>query len=255
MKKIKILIVDDEVIMAEELKCLLSQYDSLQIIGLCHDSEIALEEIKKQHPDAVFLDIRMPGLSGIEVAKQVAHSESPPVIVFSTAYDSYAIQAFQVNAVDYILKPFDEKDIQRVVNKLQKRLLAKSPNIIERKHTIGIDENHPSYSRKFTVDLGASMAILDSDNIQLVYAKDRMVFIQTTEGESYKAKSTLQEFESRLDPRKFFRCHRNYIVNIDQIKAIASWFNRGYLLIMKDDKTEIPVSRAYVNKLREYIQF
>ena len=140
-----------------------------------------------------------------------------------------------------------------MVNKLQKYFfydiaVAKGQNA-------EAADNYLLYSRKFTVDTGSSMNILDANDIQMVYAKDRMVFIQTIGGKNYKAKSTLQEFESRLDPKHFFRCHRNYIVNIDQIKAILSWFNRGYLLTMKDEKTEVPVSRAYVNKLREYIQF
>lgn len=253
MEKIKVLIVDDEVIMAEELACLLSQHNCLQIMGIYHDSELVWQKIGEQQPDVVFLDIRMPELSGIELARRFINSKKPPAIIFSTAYDSYAIQAFQVNALDYILKPFDEKDIQRVVNKLQKYFF--NDIAVAKEQNAETADNYLLYSRKFTVDTGSSMNILDANDIQMVYAKDRMVFIQTIGGKNYKAKSTLQEFESRLDPKHFFRCHRNYIVNIDQIKAILSWFNRGYLLTMKDEKTEIPVSRAYVNKLREYIQF
>jgi len=241
MMKIKVLIVDDEVLIAEELQCLLSRYNSLEIVGLCHDSELVLEKINILHPQVVFLDIRMPGVSGMEVADQIGKMANPPAIVFSTAYDCYAISAFQVNALDYVLKPYNEQELYRVVSKLQKHYLV---------------ETSPAYLRKFTVDVGDRMTILNSQSIQLIYAKDRMVFIQNIAGEKYKAKSTLQEYEARLDPSQFFRCHRNYIVNVDQIKEIASWFNRGYLLILKDEsKTEIPVSRAYVNKLREYVQF
>jgi DNA-binding LytR/AlgR family response regulator len=241
MAKIKVLIVDDEVLMAEELQCLLSRYNSLEIVGLCHDSEVVLEKINILHPHVVFLDIRMPGISGMEVAGRIGKIENPPAIVFSTAYDSYAISAYQVNALDYILKPYDQQELYRVVNKLQKHYSV---------------ENSPAYLHKFTVNVGDRMTILDSNSIQLIYAKDRMVFIQNIAGEKYKAKSTLQEYEARLDPHQFFRCHRNYIVNVDQIEEIASWFNRGYLLILKGkSKTEIPVSRAYVNKLRGYVQF
>ena len=221
---------------------------------MCHDSEAALEQIDSLRPDVVFLDIRMPGVSGLEIAETISAGEAPPLVVFSTAYDTYAIQAFQVNATDYILKPFDEKDIQRVVQKLQQHFLRSLPKPLVSPAVGEALESPRTYARKFTVDLENSMAIVDSQQIQLVYAQNRMVFIRTTEGVNYKAKLTLQEFETRLDPQKFFRCHRNYIVNVDQIKAIASWFNRGYLLILNDQTTEVPVSRACVDKLREYIQ-
>lgn len=243
--KITTFIVDDEVLMAEELQCLLSPYHSLEICELCHDSDKVIEKINKLHPDVMFLDIRMPGLSGMDVVRQIEHSKYQPLIIFSTAYDSYAIEAFRVDAFDYVLKPYDEREIKRIVNKLQKHFVC------------GVKRVQPLvHSRKFTVNLGDSMAILESSQIQMIYAKDRRVFIQNLEGKIFKAKLTLQDFEVQLDPQQFFRCHRNYIVNVDQIKAITSWFNRGYLLILKGEKkTEVSVSRAYVNKLREYIQF
>ena len=112
------------------------------------------------------------------------------------------------------------------------------------------------YTRKFCVQQGAKLEVIDQDQIQLIYAKERLVFIQTAEGISHLIKSTLNELITKLDPKLFMRCHRNYIVNVDQIKNLENWFNRGYLLVLKGTaKTEIPVSRHYVSHLKAYLEF
>ena len=137
-----------------------------------------------------------------------------------------------------MLKPFDEADVERVLQKIKKQLAGRLK---------------PVYSKKFTAEKGDRIEIIDQDRIQMVYAKDRLVFIQTIDGEVYNSRLNLQDFENRLDPAKFFRCHRNFIVNMDQVKQVANWFNRGYLLILKNGKTEVPVSRAFTRRLKEYI--
>jgi DNA-binding LytR/AlgR family response regulator len=243
---LSIVIVDDEPIMAEELKAtLLELYPDVHIAGVYHDGETALSMIRRLNPHIVFLDIQMPGMTGMEVANYLAKLEHSPMVVFVTAYDEFAIKAFEVNAVDYILKPLDENDLQRVMAKIQKVL----------RQTMKVNTVPPKTARKFSVEKGDRMEIVDIQNIKLVYAKDRMVYLLTLAGESFRAKLTLQEFAAKLPPDKFFRCHRNYIVNIDQIKQIATWFKKGYLLILKDEKNmEIPVGRAYVSKLKEYIE-
>lgn len=246
MAPLTVMIVDDEPIMAEELKAMLLElFPEIHIVGVCHDGETALNMIRKVNPHIVFLDIQMPGMTGLEAASELAKTENPPMVIFVTAYDEFALKAFQVNAVDYILKPLDEADLARVMAKIQKRLQ-------QTMHSVA----HPlKAARKFSVEKGDRMEIVDSDNIKLVYAKDRLVYLLTMEGETFRAKLTLQEFEAKLSPQKFFRCHRNYIVNIDEIKQIASWFKKGYLLILKDERNmEIPVGRAYVSKLKEYIE-
>lgn len=252
MKNTKVVIVDDERIMAEEVKTMIVElYPDIQIAGVCHDGKTALQMITKLKPDVVFLDIEMPGMNGLQVAEQLAKLEDVPVIIFVTAFDEFALRAFAVNAVDYILKPLDERDIQRVMKKVKKlmehdvkRVSVESASLIK-----------PKYTRKFSVVKGDRMEIIDSENIQLIYAKDRLVFISTLDGETYQAKLTLHDFESRLPPEKFFRCHRNYIININEIKQIATWFKKGYLLILKgSENLEVPVGRAYVSKMKEYIE-
>lgn len=239
MEKIKALLVDDEILMCSELQSICEAFPGVEVVGICHDGNTALKMIETLRPDVVFLDVQMPGLTGLQVAASLYSRLNEPLIVFATAYDEYALKAFEVNAVDYVLKPFDELDVDRVLHKIKKLVM----NRIK-----------PSYAKKITAEKGDWIEIIDNDRIQMVYAKDRLVFIQTIDGEVYNSRLTLQEFESRLDPARFFRCHRNYIVNMDQVKQIANWFNRGYLLHLKGDKNvEVPVSRIYTRRLKEYI--
>lgn len=251
MNPVRVVIVDDERIMAEELKIMLTEsYPEVELVGMCHDGEAALKLIRKLRPELVFLDIEMPGMNGLEVAKCLMGQAHAPFIVFVTAFDEFALKAFAVNAVDYILKPLDERDVERVMSKAEKLLAGRSTATQGTKPV-----SKPGTVKKFSVEKGDRMEIVDSDNVRLIYAKDRQVFLATNNGETYRAKLTLQDFELRLPPEKFFRCHRNYIVNIDEIKQIATWFKKGYLLILKGtDNLEVPVGRAYAGKMKEYIE-
>lgn len=239
MDKIKALLVDDEVLMCSELQSLCEASPGIEIVGACHDGNAALKMIEALRPDVVFLDVQMPGIGGLQVASRLYMKPGAPLIVFATAYDEYALKAFEVNAVDYLLKPFDEQDVDRVLHKIRSLLVNRSK---------------PAYAKKMTAERGDRIEVIDNDRIQMIYAKDRLVYIQTLDGGVYNSRLTLQDFENRLDPARFFRCHRNYIVNMDQVKQIANWFNRGYLLILKGDRNvEVPVSRIYTRRLKEYV--
>ncbi len=256
LKGVKVIIADDEKLMAVELySLLLEAYPALQIVGMAHDGETALELIETHKPDIAFLDIQMPGMTGLEVAEKLVTCEELPAVVFATAYDDYALKAFSVNAIDYILKPYDETDIHRVMEKFEKMLAGSS---VKAKESGNKELSKPSGARKFSIEKGDRMEIIDSDKIELIYAKDRLVYLKTLDGEIYRTKLTLQEFEVKLPTDCFFRCHRNYIVNVNQIKEIATWFNKGYILILQKNATgksqEVPVGRAYAAKLREYIE-
>lgn len=248
-RAMRLMIVDDERIIAEELRqMILQQLPDAEIVAVCHDGEAALQAVAGKKPDVVFLDIQMPEVTGLEVARQLLPLPNRPYIIFSTAHHEFALEAFAVDAVDYILKPYRESDIQRVLNKVS-GILAREP-----RNTTPRGGGAPQVKR-FSVEIGDRMEIVDVEKIQMVYAKDRSVYIQTVSGEHWRTKMHLQEFESKLPPERFFRCHRNYIVNVGLIKQIATWFNKGYLLIMDDPaKTEIPVGRVYVGKLKEYIE-
>ena len=211
--------------------------------------------IETHKPDIAFLDIQMPELTGLEVAEKLTNYEEPPAVVFVTAYDEYALKAFSVNAIDYILKPFDESDLMRVMGKFEKMLAGAT---VKTRQSAGKEAIKPGCARKFSVEKADRMEIIDSDKIEIVFAKDRLVYLKTLDGEIYRAKHTLQEFEAKLPVDSFFRCHRNYIVNVNQIKEIATWFNKGYMLILHKNTAgksqEVPVGRAYTAKLKEYIE-
>jgi len=214
-----------------------------------------LAKIKELHPDIVFLDIQMPGKSGLDVATILSRQVSPPTIVFLTAFADYALKAFEVDAVDYILKPFDEDDIQRVVSKLRKLKQNKISVPDSNQHSSDASPQS-EYPRKFCVYHGGRFEVIDHERIQFFFAKDRLVFVQTTEGKHFPIKSSLAELDEKLDHKQFMRCHRNYIVNMDHVKHLENWFNRGYMLILKGDANlEVPVSRLYVKRLKEYLEF
>jgi len=253
VRNIRVLIVDDEKLICEELRSLLEPMDEVELVGICYNGNDALAAAKKQKPDVIFLDIEMPGLTGLQVADQLISWKPHPLIVFATAFDQFALDAFKVDAADYLLKPFDEQDIARVMQKV-KNLLAERQGTHEKMSPAARKEE--TLPNKFLLERDGKLEIVDSSSIQMVFAKDRLVFVRTVDGKTCSTHLSLQQFESRLDPNSFFRCHRNYIVNVNQIQQLSHWFNRGYLLVLKgQEKVEIPVSRAYAKKLKEYIHF
>jgi DNA-binding LytR/AlgR family response regulator len=251
MKKYRVLIVDDEQLICDEISLILSECcPETEVIGTCLDGKTAFSRISREKPDILFLDIHMSEMTGLTLAELIASLPQPPFVVFCTAYSEFALQAFDVNAVGYIMKPFDEKDIRHVIDKIN-RLTAS----IE-KHAAGSAAAPSSFPRKIAVEHDDKHHILDVSIIQMIYAKNRQVFIRTLDGDTWKVRLTLQEFESKLDPAHFLRCHRNFIVNLECIDQFTSWFNRGYLLKLRGKlPSEAPVSRSYVPSLRQHIQF
>lgn len=243
MNSIRTLLVDDEPLMCQELQVLLEDYRDIEVIASCHNSHEALEKIIDLQPDLIFLDIQMPGKSGIQIAKSIAHLPHIPMVVFATAYQNYAIDAFGVNAVDYILKPFDESDIDRAIRKV--RRFAAGPSLSLRPRP-----------RKLSAEANNRLEIIDQQEIQVIYTENRSVFIQTRDGRILAGKMSLQEYEALLDPQLFCRCHRGHIVNVQCIERLDPWFNRGYLLTLSGAKPrEVPVSRIYVKNLKQFVQF
>lgn len=254
MRTLRVIIVDDEIIMCDALKREVEKYSFIEVVGLYHDGDDALQAIEQLNPDIVFLDIRMPGLNGLKVAAELDKQENPPAVVFVTAYDDYALQAYGVNALDYILKPFDPSDIERIMHKMRRLHLLETLEITTKKIPPG---SNPEFRpQKYCAYRDDMMEIISSDSIKLFYVENGHVFVLTAEDKRYSMKQALQEIEQKVDPRQFFRCHRNYIVNVDYIRQISPWFNRGYLLTLKGDKgVEVPVSRNNVKKLEQFIHF
>ena len=252
LKPLKAIIADDEYLICDTLQEILHQL-GIEVLDICHDGIDALHAISEFGPDIVFLDINMPGCSGIEVAKELCKADDAPVIVFISAYDDYALKAYEVNALDYILKPFVKEDIIKVMDKIN-GILTKAVKL--NTTDAGGSNRDGMYQLPFCVYRGNRTDIIQADDIVYAYAENRGVFVQSLDGIVYSVRSTLTELEEKLDPRQFFRCHRNYLVNMRQAKELAPGFNRGYLLTLKGEKkVEIPVSRAKINQLSKYVHF
>ncbi len=238
--RFKSIIVDDELPMCDELKCMLETSGEIEVVGVLHNAEDAFVWLGKQSVDVMFVDIQMPGMTGMELARKLSSTKNPPLMVFVTAFSNYAVDAFEVDAVDYLLKPFDETDIERVIKRVKNRI----GNITRAKPV--------KYLNKILAEAGDRLEVIEISQIQLFEAEDRQVFLQTVDDKRYEIRNRLNELEGMLDPANFFRCHRNFIVNINQIAQLANWFHRGYLLIMKNSLREIPVGRVYASKLKDH---
>jgi DNA-binding LytR/AlgR family response regulator len=241
MNLLKVILIDDEPILCDELKCLLENSGEVAVIGVGHSGEEAIALVDRMEVDAIFLDIQMPVMNGMEAARILSSRAHKPDIVFVTAFSNFAVDAFQVDAVDYILKPFDERDIDRVLKKLQARRSEKP--VALPKPTL----------KKILAETGDRLEVIDVTQIEYFQAENRQIFIRTVAGKRYEIRNRLHELEESLNPNDFFRCHRNFIVNVNQIGQLANWFNRGYLLIMTPSQEEIPVGRVYSSRLKMYL--
>ena len=244
---LKAYIVDDEPLARDELKYLLIRSKQVEILGEGDCLEDAVVDIPKLKPDLVFLDIELAEDNGLQLAKHILTLDPIPAIVFATAYDEYALQAFDLNALDYLLKPFDENRIQKTLEKIQhmQRLGEKENN------------SHPSlkkdHNRKIAVLVDERFVLLPCDDIVFLESSAGKSIIQTTE-QTYKVNEALIVLEKKLIGGNFIRVHRSFIVNIDHIIEIEPWFNSTYNLIMKDS-SKVPVSRTYVKELKHLLGF
>jgi two-component system response regulator LytT len=244
---LKIYIVDDEPLARDELKYLLNQSKQVTILGESDGIEEALREITELKPDLVFLDIELEEGTGIELAGQLEKLEHPPAIVFATAYDEYALQAFEADAVDYILKPFEEERILHTlekINKLRKVVEADMP-----------DPPPLRYERngKIAFSVEEKIVLVPYADILYVESSEGKCMIHTIK-QKYKVSEPLVEVEKRLNFCPFLRVHRSYVVNLDHIDEIEPWFNSTYNLIMKNG-SKVPVSRTYMKDLKKVIGF
>ncbi|GAA0725515.1 LytTR family DNA-binding domain-containing protein [Clostridium malenominatum] len=241
MMNINCIIVEDELPAAEELKYTLNEYSFINVLDMAHDGESGLHLIKSTNPDVVFLDINMPLKSGMELAKEIKIFNKNIDIIFVTAYDEYAVNAFEVEALDYILKPFDEKRIFSTIN----RLYNKKANIL----------SNDTYKKTTTVnkipcEKHGKIILVPISEIYYCYVENEKVYVKTKK-QIYPTPFTMYKLEDRTN---LFRSHRSYLVNLDNIKELYSWFNGTYKLVMNDDdNSEIPISRKNVRNLKDIL--
>jgi len=267
-------VVDDEQLAREELKFLLNSADNVEIVAEGSNGIEAVELIEEYQPDVVFLDVQMPGLDGFAVLKQLIEHRGVqrlPQIVFATAYDQYAVRAFDVNAVDYVLKPFDRNRILQAVERVRARQMenggeGQSANsgagstegigtLLEMLHRQQAAQRGSSPSRplnKLIVQVQSRLLLVDQAEICYAAIEDGTIRVVTPTVEGHSKCRTLEDLLELLDPNLFWRAHRGFVVSINHIREVVPWFKSSYQLRMDDRKqTEIPVSRAQTRRLRE----
>ncbi len=249
--RVRTLIVDDEPLARERMRSLLEAETDIAIVGECRDGREAVSFIRRESPDLVFLDVQIPELDGFQVLEAIA-SEKAPAIVFVTAYDQYALQAFEVHAVDYLLKPFDEDRFKRALDRARQALARDQGDLSEKLLSLLQELKAPQgYIERLVVKSAGRLFFLRTDEIEWVESAGNYVCLHVR-GESHLLRETMTGLEARLDPARFARIHRTAIVNIDRIKELQPLFHGEYQVVLRDG-TELTLSRGYRDRLQEVI--
>jgi two-component system LytT family response regulator len=250
MKKIKVLVADDEPLARERLAGLLSQEADIEVVGQARDGEEAVTAIHDDSPDLVFLDVQMPQMSGFDVIEAVG-SDRMPLVVFVTAYDQHALKAFQVRALDYLLKPFDRERFKDALGRARKQLERDENGDLGRRLLALVKDlrrDQPK-SDRLVVKSGGRLFFLRTDEIDWVEAAGNYVRLHVGPG-SHLLRETMNAIEGRLDPEKFFRIHRSRIVNMERIQELQPWLNGEYAVLLRTG-TRLTLSRGYREKLQD----
>lgn len=248
---IRAIIVDDEKMALEQLRYALSQYKEISIAAEFSDPVEVLGKIRVLKPDVAFLDIDMPEINGFMLAEEIRDISPGTSIVFVTAYDDYAIKAFEINAVDYVLKPISRTRIDNTIQRVIRKITG-----LEGKSIKGNDNLDKLIKQNIIRILaweGENIKILKPSDVLFFSIAKRNTIIITKK--KYLGKHSLNYWEDRLTQWNFFRCHRSYLINLDKIEKIYSVFNNLYYIKMKDCQTEIPVSRRSLNNLKQILGF
>ena len=252
---INTIIVDDEKPARDELAFLLKAFPEINVIGQGKNGVEAVALIKEHAPDLVFLDVQMPGLDGFGVLKKLVERKiKAPHVVFATAFDHYAVQAFDVNAVDYVLKPFDKARIAKAITRARKMLDTQTTATDRLEQLITQLSTTKLEARPVKVLIKSQQKLLLVDGEDMVFAtiQGGMISVMSRDAEGTSNFRTLEDLNAALDSESFWRPHRSYLVNIHHIKEVVPWFKSSYQLRMDDKKhTEIPVSRVQTRRLRE----
>ena len=268
MNKIRTMIVDDESLAREGIALRLKKYADIEIIAECKNGREALQVAQELEPDLMFLDIQMPGLDGFEVVAQL-QGDNMPLVVFVTAFDKYAIDAFEVHAIDYVLKPVEEKRLQTAIERVRihrqqsdadnqkKRLIDLISNItgqsaIQVNQMVEDDEiDTPAYPEKIAIKDSGVTTLLPIVDITWIEAAGDYMCIHSG-SKVHVMRSTMKQLEAKLNPTIFQRIHRSTIVNLDYIEKICSHINGEYFLILKDG-SRIKMSRSYRDKIKHIV--
>ncbi len=245
--KVRTLIVDDEPLARERLRTLLDQQKDIEVIGECGDGREAVEAIESERPQLVFLDVQMPEMDGFEVLETVGAERMPPVI-FVTAFDQYALRAFEAHALDYILKPFDAERFERALQKARNTIQKNGGDLDERIRSL-LEELRPrqKHLERVVVRSGARITLLRTSEIDWIEAEGNYARLHVGK-KSYLLRETMNGLESKLDPDEFIRIHRSTILNVQRIRALEALFQGEYVVHLEDG-TKLSSSRGYRDRL------
>ncbi len=249
---IRALVVDDEPLARERVRTLLEAEPDVEVVGECADGDEAVESIRSLAPDLVFLDVQMPGIDGLEVIRRIG-AERMPAVVFATAYDEFALQAFEANALDYLLKPYETERFQDALERARRRLAAERGPRLDPRLLALLDgiERPAEFRERFVVRIGNRFQLVKTGEIDWVEAEDNYVRLHVGKA-SHLLRETMAEMERQLDPRRFVRIHRSAIVNVDRIQTIESW-GAGEFLFVLADGTKLTSTRRYRDRLRDVL--
>jgi two-component system, LytTR family, response regulator LytT len=260
---LRTVVVDDEQLAREELCYLLGSVGGVDVVAQATNGLEALKLVEEHSPDMVMLDIQMPGLSGFEVARRLVEEGVETHLVFVTAFDRHAIEAFELNAVDYLLKPVEAERLGTTVDRVRRRIQTDRPSLAangsggsaDLERLLQLIDRRQEHREQLAVKVGDRFLLVQSDEIVHISVEDDVITVVTNSLSGTSNYRTLDELQARLDPAVFWRVHRSHLVNINRIKEIVPWFSRNFMLRMKDAKgTEIPVSRSQTKRLREYLR-
>ena len=250
MNKIRAMVVDDEAMARERVVSLLRQEQDIELIGECSDGQQAVNAITSQQPDLVFLDVQMPAVDGFRVIEQVG-PEKMPAVVFVTAYDEYAVRAFEVHALDYLLKPFGRERFQQTLQHARTHVERRRAGDLGKRLMALVQDIKPEPQKldRLVVKSGGRVFFLRTEDIVWIEATSNYVRLHLGE-DSHLFRETMNGIEARLDPQRFVRIHRSRIVNSDRIKELQPWFNGEYVVVLQNG-TRLTLSRGYREKLQE----
>ncbi len=257
---LRAIVVDDEQLAREELCFLLGQIEDVEVVGQAGNGIEALRVVEEASPDLVMLDVQMPGLTGFEVARRLVRAAVEAHFIFVTAYDRHAIEAFEVNAVDYLLKPVEAGRLETAVDRARRRMqserpAARNPSADDMERLLQLVADRQDRREQLALKVADRFLLVQADEVVHASVEDDVITVVTNSLSGTSNYRTLDELQARLDPAVFWRVHRSHLVNINKIKEIVPWFSRNYILNMRDGKgTEFPVSRSQTKRLREYLR-
>ncbi len=247
--------MDDERLALEEIQYQLETIPEIEIIGQGRNGPEAIRLVQELEPDLMFLDVQMPGLNGFEVVEQLIKMDNLPQVVFVTAYDQYAVKAFEVNVVDYLLKPVEKNRLEKAIQRVRYQLESKTVSEQKIRELLSMMNGTPHKRAKLLIKDKSRNIMVDSEEIIYATVSDGIVSVSSRDLRGETNYRTLEDLQAYLDPQSFWRVHRSYLVNINRIKEVIPWFNRTLQLKMNDrQETEIPVSRAHAKRFKEYLK-